>query len=456
MAITRRQFVTRLGALAAAAGLGQADVSRLSEAFAYANWPGGKPKVVWVHGAECTGCSTSLLGLYEDATGIAIEGTGTTTLAALRLATGVPGLTGDDLTLHGGAGLIGAGNTIDFNDAIGEDSTNVITIQDVLVDIIELDYHETVMNMGGDLAAQWLHNFMSPANTTPFVLVVEGAVQDKDQGGAWTDTAGNGKPWCSIGMSDNYNGTVGFDLSFDEVVKALAAKATCPAVISIGQCASFGGYPGCVSPLAESVTGFKEMSQTDAKGVYDFLYDDMATRAYAAKVINVPGCPANPWWFILTVVAWLVDARTAVVPGLQAVPQTNTDGALGILAAGGAIKASAVDSTRRLKAVYPYAIHGPFCPRYNDYSIGKFAEKPGDPGCLQKIGCKGMAVKSLCGAHGWNAQQPHNDSTWDYALADANPVGTGFQGGHCTRSGHPCMGCTEKGYPDSFVPFVNW
>lgn len=460
MAITRRQFVTRLGALAAAAGLGQADVSRLSEAFAYASWPGGKPKVVWVHGAECTGCSTSLLSLFEDATGTAIEGTTTSTLAALRLATGVTGLTGNSLTLHGGSGLIGAGNTINFHTAIGEDSNDSINIQDVLIDIIELDYHETVMNMGGDLAAQWLHTFMQPANTTPFVLVVEGAIQDKDQGGAWSDTAGNGKPWCSIGMSDDYvnPGTgypVGsFDLSFDEVVKALATKATCPAIIAIGQCATFGGYPGCKSPLAEADTGFKEMSQTDAKGTYDFLYDDVTTRSAAAKVINVPGCPTNPWWFVLTVVAWLVDAKTAVVPGLLG--GTNTAGALGILSAGGGIKPAAVDATRRLKITYPYAIHGPFCPRYNDYSVGKFAEKPGDPGCLQKIGCKGPAVKSLCGAHGWNAQQPHNNATWEYGLSEANPMGTGHQGGHCTRAGHPCMGCTEKGYPDSFVPFVNW
>ncbi len=442
MAITRRQFVTRLGALAAAAGLGQADVSRLSEAFAYANWPGGKPKVVWVHGAECTGCSTSLLGLFEDATGTAIEGTTTSTLAALRLATGNATLTGADLTLHA------AGLNLDGSD-------NLVTIQDVLIDIIELDYHETVMNMGGDLAAQWLHTFMQPANTTPFVLVVEGAIQDKDQGGAWSDTAGNGKPWCSIGMSDDWDGTNGFELSFDEVVKALATKATCPAVIAIGQCATFGGYPGCVSPLAEADTGFKEMSQTDAKGTYDFLYDDVATRAAAAKVINVPGCPTNPWWFVLTVVAWLVDAKTAIIPELTETG-TNTAGALGILAAGGGIKASAVDATRRLKITYPYAIHGPFCPRYNDYSIGKFAEKPGDAGCLQKIGCKGPAVKSLCGAHGWNAQQPHNNAALEFGLSEANPMGTGHQGGHCTRAGHPCMGCTEKGYPDSFVPFVNW
>lgn len=457
MAITRRQFVTRLGALAAAAGLGQADVSKLSEAFAYANWPGGKPKVVWVHGAECTGCSTSLLGLYEDATGIAIEGTSTTTLAALRLATGVSGLTGDTLTLHGGAGTIGANNTIDFHAAIGEESTNFVTIQDVLIDIIELDYHETVMNMGGDLAAQWLKDFIDNS-TDAFVMVVEGAVQDKNQGGAWSDTAGNGKAWCSIGMSDNWAGTADathFEHSFDEVVVGLAEKAGCAAIISIGQCASFGGYPGCKSPLAESITGFKEMSQTDAKGTYDFLYDNVATRALAAKVINVPGCPANPWWFVLTVVAWLVDAKTAILPELTGTG-TNTEGALHILEAGGGIKASAVDATRRLKAVYPYAIHGPFCPRYNDYSVGKFAEKPGDPGCLQKIGCKGPAVKSLCGAHGWNAQQPHNSALVEFGLSEANAVGNGFSGGHCTRAGHPCMGCTEKGYPDSFVPFVNW
>ncbi len=74
MAITRRQFVTRLGALAGAVGFSQAEVSKLAEAFAgnsNAVYGGttGKPKVIWIHGAECTGCSTSLLGILEDAGG---------------------------------------------------------------------------------------------------------------------------------------------------------------------------------------------------------------------------------------------------------------------------------------------------------------------------------------------------------------------------------------------------
>ena len=79
MAITRRQFVTRLGALAAAAGFSQSQASPRSWrrlrttplALAYQG-TFGKPRVVWIHGAECTGCSTSLLGIFENLTGEAI------------------------------------------------------------------------------------------------------------------------------------------------------------------------------------------------------------------------------------------------------------------------------------------------------------------------------------------------------------------------------------------------
>jgi Ni,Fe-hydrogenase I small subunit len=71
------------------------------------------------------------------------------------------------------------------------------------------------------------------------------------------------------------------------------------------------------------------------------------------------------------------------------------------------------------------------------------------------LGCKGPVTSSLCGVHGWNGQQPTNDSTWDNSIALANPNALGgYKGGHCTRAGHPCMGCTEHGYPDAFVPFI--
>ncbi len=461
MAITRRQFVTRLGALAAAVGMSQADLSKVTEAFAHsAPWTGGwaaKPKVIWVHGAECTGCSTSLLSLFEDATAPAIVGSSTTTLDALGLIVGgnanVLGSNGDAThpyghrTIHNTASVTG----LDFDSAQNAGAATIVTIQDVLIDFIDLQYHETVMGMGGDLAYQWLKDNMVNGDAgAPFVLVVEGATQDKGNTGYWN--AAGTVPWCSIGH-DGVNAGVANELSFDDVVYQLATKTKCKAVISIGQCASFGGYPAACSPVLKAndpntavmggLGSHKLGSNTDAKGTRDFLLSkDAAGIAAADKVINVPGCPANPWWFVLTTVAWLVD----FVNG----PALGAPGPLGILSATGSINGSAVDTSRRLKAVYGFPIHSAFCPRYQDFENNNFASKPGDPGCLQLIGCKGPATNSLCAVHGWNSVQPYNNPAWE----NGQSATYGGRGSFCVSAGHPCMGCTEPGYPDSVVPFV--
>lgn len=438
MAITRRQFVTRLGTLAAAVGMSQAQVSKIVEAIAFGTAPKtnlggtlGKPRVVWIHAAECTGCSTSLLSVFESTGGIAVEGTSVTTGAAAGLAGILPTeLGGPDFTLHA-TGY----NVEGYDDAIN--------IADVVVDVIDLQYHETVMGMGGDLAAQWLQDFrVGPGNTLPFVLVVEGSLQNSALGGAWGDTSNTDVPWCSIGMSKDYGSPGGFEHDPAKVVKDLAAKANCAAVIPIGQCATFGGYPACKPPISATTAGFDpRKSQTAATGVYEYLALHGAAGS-ADKVINVPGCPTNPWWFTLTVVMFLVDL-------------VNTSRPLGVLTPEGAPNPGAIDGDRRLKAVYGTPIHGPYCRRYRDYVKGIFALKPGAPGCLQKIGCKGPATNSLCGLHGWNNQQPQNPDGWNYGVPTVNPAPNGQKtGGHCPTSGHPCMACTEKGYPDAFVPFI--
>lgn len=439
MAITRRQFVTRLGALAAAVGMSQAEVSKIAETFAYGTGSGdtnlggtlGKPRVVWIHGAECTGCSTSLLGIFEDVNGIAVEGTTTTTATAAGLAGVFPTeLAGNDFTYH----------ALGYNVEPSGDAMNIV---DVVVDVIDLQYHETVMGMASDLAAQWLQDFKEN-NALPFVLVVEGALQDRLGGGAWGDdsAASTEVPWCSIGMAADGE----FEHDMAETVVDLANQTDCIAVIPIGQCACFGGYPGCKPPISEAVAGFDPLqSQTGAMGTYDYLIAHSYTDA-AAKVINVPGCPTNPWWFVLTVVMFLVDF-------------VNPSRPLGVLDAAGAPNPAAMDGDHRLKAVYGTPIHGPYCSRYRDYVKGEFASKPGEPGCLQKIGCKGPASNSLCGLHGWNGQQPQNAGSMyaseDMDVSVVNPAPNGAKtGGHCTRAGHPCMACTEKGYPDAFVPFI--
>lgn len=457
MAITRRQFVTRLGALAAAMGMSQADLSKVAEVFAHsAPWNSSwaaKPKVVWVHGAECTGDSTSLLSLFEDVNAKAIEGRSETILAALDLAVGGDGTgatVADVDTAPGATHPYGHRTLVNTKAVVGcnfEEDT-IATIADVLIDFIDLQYHETVMGMGGDMAYQWLKQLMNDGlgakASAPFVLVVEGSVQPSDKNGYWNE--GGATPWCSIGMSE-----AGAELPFDEAVLRLASHDKCVAVIPIGQCAAFGGYPACSSPvLSQDANGkLRGGNMTGAMGVHAYL-GEYASAAVANKVINVPGCPTNPWWFVLTVVAWLVDF--VAVNGT-----TNTNGTLGILSTNGSgavsINASAVDHSRRLKAVYGIPLHGPYCKRYQHALNGVFAQKPGDTGCLQLIGCKGPAVGTLCGPHGWNAQNPRNyavNPNADYGVAGVN----GTKGGNCVAGGHPCMACTEPGYPDAFLPFV--
>jgi hydrogenase small subunit len=442
MAITRRQFVTRLGALAAAAGFSQVEASKIMDAVAFTSGSGvstvyqgtfGKPRVVWLHGAECTGCSTSLLGIYENLNGIAVEGTSITTGAALGLTGALPtteqntalGITGSSSTLH--------------NAGLSPENTNAIDIADVVIDVVDLLYHETVMGMGGDLAYQWLTDFAA-SNAKPFVLVVEGALQKTSNGGAWgnVDTT----PWCSIAKSDDGSG----EIVTADMVATLAAKAECVAVIAIGQCATFGGYPACKPPITSTAAGFDTTrSQTDAMGTFDYLTS--LSNAGAGKVINVPGCPTNPWWFVLSVVAFMVDVNQIVTTGSPA---------LGILHTDLTINTASVDGNRRLKAVYSDTVHGGYCSKFRYYAKGIFAAHPGDHGCLMMIGCKGPAAHSLCATHGWNNQQPQNIALGD-AVTTANPAenpGYPYEGGNCTRAGHPCMACTEKGYPDAFVPFV--
>lgn len=443
MAITRREFVSSLGALAAAAGMSKLEISKIAEAFASNSssvfGPGGaKPKVVWIHGAECTGCSTSLLGILENPAGN-IFGTGLSTEDAVEAA----GITPTD-TPFGAAAPFTLWNA---TKSVIEDAP-LVNIADVVIDVIDLQYHETVMGMGGDLAAQWLKDFADydpvPAGAAPgdypFVLVVEGALQDRLKGGAWGDLSGTHVPWCSIAHSDSTD--VGkFEIDMAETVVKLAKKSTCAAILPIGQCATYGGYPGAKPRLSATAAkkgtgGFNPaMSQTGAKGVYDYLTtydpDDGPAIAAAGKVINVPGCPTNPWWFVLTVVMVMADLVSST--GLVLPP----------------VVGQTLDYGRRAKKAYPIPVHSSYCPRYKYYNQGIYANKPGEAGCLQRLGCKGLATNSLCGVHGWNNQQPQNLGE-SITVIDAN------RGGHCTTAGHPCMACTEKGYPDSFVPFVSW
>ncbi len=238
-------------------------------------------------------------------------------------------------------------------------------IQDVLVDKIvpgqhvSLRFHPVVMAAEGKKAMESLDKTVAAGG---FVLVVEGGVSTKDNG-----------IYCMVGEDENGNG-----ITMLEHVKQAGSKAM--AVIALGTCSAYGGIPAA----RPNPTGIKTVSEIfDSTGI-------------STPVINVPGCPPNPDWFIGTLF------------------QVLTQGL-------GSVK---VDGHKRPLSYYGSKIHDN-CPRRGYFDSGKFALKPGDPHCLYNLGCKGPVTSSDCPIRLWNS-------------------GTNW----CIGCGHPCVGCVEPSFPD--------
>ena len=85
-------------------------------------------------------------------------------------------------------------------------------------------------------------------------------------------------------------------------------------------------------------------------------------------LVNIPGCPPHPDWFVGTVASILLNG----LPG-----------------------ADDLDDDLRPKAFYGKLIHEN-CPRRAYFDEGKFAKKFGDEGCLYELGCKGPITYADC------------------------------------------------------------
>lgn len=172
--------------------------------------PVGAKKVIWLEGTGCSGCSVSFLN---------------------RISATAPQ-----------------------------------TADAVLLDIVEVDYHTTLMAASGDTAVTAA---MATYTEGGYLLVVEGGVPTAFGGAAcWA--------W-------RQNST---DMTFLSVVKRFADKAA--GIICIGNCASWGG----VSAAPPNPAGVMGVSAATGK-----------------KTINIAGCPAHPDWFIW-VVAQILAGKT--------------------------------------------------------------------------------------------------------------------------------------------------
>jgi hydrogenase small subunit len=198
-----------------------------------------------------------------------------------------------------------------------------------------------------------------------FALVVEGAV-----------------PVGAEGLYGAVGETGGREVTMVEKAKLLAERSS--AVIAVGTCAAFGG----ISAASPNPTAAISMS------------DFMKREGIEKLVVNVPGCPPHPDWMLGTVAAVLL----------------------------GKLSPEDLDDLHRPLMFYGKLVHEN-CPRRADFDAGRFAERPGDAGCMYMAGCKGPETYADCWLRMWNA-------------------GTNW----CIGARSPCHGCVEPCFPDRYSP----
>ena len=195
--ISRRDFMKFCTTLTATIGLSSSFIPKVAEVFAA---PTQRPPVIWLHLGECTGC----------------------TEASIR--------------------------------------TMYPWIDELLLEVLDLAYHETLMAASGHQAEDALNAAVKKYNGK-FICVVEGAIATK------------------------YNGAYGKvgGKTFLEIAKDICPKAL--AVISLGTCSAYGG----VQAAKPNPGGYKGVG--DALGI---------------KPVNIPGCPPNPINLVGTIVNYLL------------------------------------------------------------------------------------------------------------------------------------------------------
>jgi len=140
-------------------------------------------------------------------------------------------------------------------------------IDELVLDVISLDYHETLMAAAGKQSEQVLQTTVDKY-PGKFICVVDGAI-----------------PTAENGVYGMIGGKTMLDIAKEVCPKALAN-------ICIGTCSSYGGLPAA-SP-----------NPTGAKDLESALGEALKT-----PVVKVPGCPPNPINFVGTVVNYLLFGK---------------------------------------------------------------------------------------------------------------------------------------------------
>jgi len=228
---------------------------------------------------------------------------------------------------------------------------------------INLRFHPTVMAGAGKPAVDILDDSVERASGE-YILIVEGSIPTAHEG-----------LYGSIGERD------GKPVTMMTRVSELSRHAS--AVVALGTCAAYGGIPAA----DPNPTGCVSVAQL------------LGEQGIKTPVINIPGCPPHPDWFVGTIATLLLTGSTGDL-----------------------------DEYRRPKAFYGKTIHEN-CPRRAYYDENKFAAKFGETGCNYNLGCRGPVTHADCPLRLWNSRV-----NW------------------CIGCGSTCIGCTESAFPDDLSP----
>jgi hydrogenase small subunit len=283
--VSRRDFLKFCGVMAGTLGLPASMIPKVARALETAQ----RPPLIWLEYQDCAGCSESLL------------------------------------------------------------RANQPTVAELVLDVLSVNYHETIMAPSGKAAEKSLQDTIAAGG---YLTVIEGSIP----------TAENGI-YCCIG------GRTAVDL-----LTEAASNAT--AIIAVGACAFYGGWPSTTP------------NPTGAKGVQDIVS--------GVPIVNLPGCPYN------------VDNLTALVVHyltFKGLPQ--------------------LDSSGRPIFAYGRRIHDN-CERRGHFDAGEFVREWGDAGhqqgwCLYQMGCKGPISFHNCPTVRWNQGTSWPVGAGHGCIACANP-----------------------------------
>ena len=204
--VSRRDFLKFCSVMAVGMGLPLSAGARIAEAIAN---PKRSP-VIWLSFQECTGCVESLL------------------------------------------------------------RANHPTLEHLILDLISLDYSETLSAAAGHQAEEAKEASIKE-NKGKFILVVDGAVPTKDNG-----------IYCKIAGKTAL-----------QILNETAPHAA--AIVAMGSCASWGGVAAAAP------------NPTEAKGITEILANK--------TVVTIPGCPPNPYNLLSTLLYFLTYGK---LPALDA------------------------------------------------------------------------------------------------------------------------------------------